>query len=438
MSIETDFKSEFIFINSWNNTYRKKVNVIYPKNLNDLKKLLKKIKKDKKKFIIRTGACSYDSKSISSDDETYVISLKRFNKIIKTNKKKKFIIVQSGAIIANIVNVLKYKNLTLHSVPGGEHISVGGAISANAIGKDSSMQIPSFGDAIEEIEILTEKNTPKKLKKNSKEFNKYIGAFGLSGIIIQAKIKIKKIKSKNIELNSKILKNLAEIKKELDKKSDYKYVQIDPFFRKENFSVIFNANFSKIQNNLYKNINLKSYFFEKMLFRISSLFINFFTWKLFYKIFFLLNKNKKYILDIHNYHYPSKYKHMVPLICKDGLIDYELLIKKNFKKTMIKIINFLKQNKLFPIYMVVKKIYGSNKKFYYKFNDNGYAVAISLDKRFMNKSKSNLFNKLLLNQKLNLNLSKSDKWLLKKFDKKNNLFMSLYKKMILENNGISR
>ncbi|SVC51401.1 uncharacterized protein METZ01_LOCUS304255, partial [marine metagenome] len=28
MSIETDFKSEFIFINSWNNTYRKKVNVI--------------------------------------------------------------------------------------------------------------------------------------------------------------------------------------------------------------------------------------------------------------------------------------------------------------------------------------------------------------------------------------------------------------------------
>ena len=87
MSIETDFKSEFIFINSWNNTYRKKVNVIYPKNLNDLKKLLKKIKKDKKKFIIRTGACSYDSKSISSDDETYVVSLKRFNKIIKKKKK---------------------------------------------------------------------------------------------------------------------------------------------------------------------------------------------------------------------------------------------------------------------------------------------------------------------------------------------------------------
>jgi hypothetical protein len=129
---------------------------------------------------------------------------------------------------------------------------------------------------------------------------------------------------------------------------------------------------------------------------------------------------------------------MVPLICKDGLIDYELLIKKNFKKIMIKIINFLKQNKLFPIYVVVKKIYGSKKKFYYKFNDDGYAVAISLSKRSMDKSKTDLFNKLLLNQKLNLNLSKSDKWLLKKLDKKNNLFMSLYKKMILENNGISR
>ena len=36
MSIETDFKSEFIFINSWNNTYRKKVNVIYPTFKEDL------------------------------------------------------------------------------------------------------------------------------------------------------------------------------------------------------------------------------------------------------------------------------------------------------------------------------------------------------------------------------------------------------------------
>ena len=438
MSIENNFNSKFTSINSWNNTYKNSAHIIYPKNLNNLKKLLQKIKKDKKKFIIRTGLCSYDSKSINADNDTYVISLEKFNKIIKINNKKQFVIAQAGMMVSDIVNKLKNNNFTLFSVPGGEHISVGGAISANVIGKDSSKKIPSFGEAVEQIEILNEKGNVKLLKKNSKEFNKYIGAFGLSGIIIQTKLKIKKIKSKNIKLTSKILNSLDDIKKELDKKSDYKYIQIDPFFRKENFSIVFNGNFSKTKKNLYKNINLKSYFFEKIFFKFSSLFVNFFTWRMFYKIFFFLNKNKQCLLDIHNYHYPSKYKHMVPLICRNGLVDYDLLIKKKFKNKMKKIINFLKENKLFPIYIVVKKIYGSNKKFFYKFNNNGYAVAISLDKKHMKSFKSESFNKLLLDENLKLNLSKTDKQLLKKINIKNNLFMSLYKKMIIKNNEISR
>ena len=128
---------------------------------------------------------------------------------------------------------------------------------------------------------------------------------------------------------------------------------------------------------------------------------------------------------------------MVPLICKKGLIDYELLIKKDFEKKMIKIFNFLRKNKLIPIYIVIKKIFKSKRKFFYQFNDDGYAVAISLDRQKIGKSLRNLFYKFILNQKLKLNLSKSDEQLLKITDIKNNLFMSLYKKMILNNNGLS-
>ena len=52
------------------------------------------------------------------------------------------------------------------------------------------------------------------------------------------------------------------------------------------------------------------------------------TWKIFYRVFFKLNNNKKKYVDVHNFHYVSKYKHMVPLISKKVLIDYEVLIKK--------------------------------------------------------------------------------------------------------------
>ena len=437
MNITDQFDTKFGLVNSWNNTYRKKAIIIYPSNLDNLKKLINKIKNEKKKFVIKTGKCSYDSKSINPDDKTFVISLKKFNKIISINEKKKFIIVQSGAMISNVINTLKHKNLTLYSVPGGEHISIGGAISANVIGKDSSKKISSFGDSVDALKVLNKNGIIKKINKKSKNLNQYIGSFGMLGIITQVKLKVKKIQSPNLELTTKILNSLSKIKKELNKKADYKYIQIDPFFRKQNFSVVFSAVFTKNSKNLYKNINFKSYFLEKVIFRISSLFINSFTWKMFYKLFFLINKNKKINLDIHNYHYPSKYKHMVPLICKKGLIDYELLIKKDFEKKMIKIFNFLRKNKLIPIYIVIKKIFKSKRKFFYQFNDDGYAVAISLDREKIGKSLRNLFYKFILNQKLKLNLSKSDEQLLKITDVKNNLFMSLYKKMILNNNGLS-
>ena len=256
--------------------------------------------------------------------------------------------------------------------------------------------------------------------------------------MLKARLKIKEIKSPNLYVQSIVLKNLKEIKNELNKKNDYQYIQIDPFFRNKNFAILFKANFIKSENNLYKKINLKSYLYERIFFKISSFFINSFSWNIFYKIFFLINNDKKYYIDLHNYHYSSKYKHMVPLICRGGLYDYEILIKKEFSKSMKKIINFLKENKLLPIYIVVKKIYKSKNKFFYKFNENGYAVTISLNKKDINNYKTKLLVNFIKNENFKINLSKTDELLINKINKKNNLFLSLYKKMIVKDNELSR
>ena len=102
-----------------------------------------------------------------------------------------------------------------------------------------------------------------------------------------------------------------------------------------------------------------------------------------------------------------------------------------------KIINFLKINKIFCVYIVVKKIFKSKNKYFYSFNDNGYAIALSLK----NDKKSLLFYKylkyLIKNYRITLNLAKTDKILLKNNVNKS-VFMSLYKKKILKNGKISR
>ena len=123
-----NIESENKLISSWNLTYSQRAQIIYPSNINELKEIIKFSKKNKKTLTIRTGECSYDSKSISPVENGMIISLKKFNKIIKINKKNKTISVGAGAKISDIIYSLKKKNLTLYSVPGGEHVSIGATI----------------------------------------------------------------------------------------------------------------------------------------------------------------------------------------------------------------------------------------------------------------------------------------------------------------------
>ena len=431
-----NFKREII--KSWNNTIASKAIVIYPKNIKQLKDLFNILKKNKKNYLIRTGSCSYDSKSVNPNIETFVISLRHFNKILKVDLKKKTIDLEAGALIADVIKTIKNKNVTMYSVPGGNNVSIGGAISANTIGKDSSKFISSFGDALLSLDVLTNEGKIKKIENNQNTLNRYIGAFGMEGIILKAKLKIKKIKSQNLRITSKILKNINEVKNDFDGKSDYHYIQIDPFFRKNNFAISFRGYSSKSKINIYRKINLKTYKTEELFFKFFGYFINFFTWKIFYKFFFIFNNKLDKLVDIHNFHYASKYKHLIPLVCKNGLLDYEILIKKNFVKTIQKLITFLQKKNIYPIYIIIKRIYRSPKKYRYKFNENGYALAISLNKSLLEPYTIKSLKKILDKNKLQINLSKTDEKFIK-FKKNNNfLFLSLYKKMLLRRNGISR
>ena len=99
---------------------------------------------------------------------------------------------------------------------------------------------------------------------------------------------------------------------------------------------------------------------------------------------------------------------MVPLMCKGGLVDYEILIQKNFNHLFLEIKNFLTDNNLVPIYIIVKKLFKSKKKFFYSFNNNAYSIAISFRLNNLKDEKKNKFELLLKKRKLLLNLSKTD------------------------------
>ena len=155
-------------ISSWDRQYQIKAKVIYPKSIKNLKNIINNLKKKNKTYIIRTGECSYNSKSIPANSNTFVISLINLNRIISVSQKA--IEVEAGALIRDIINKIKFRKLSLYSVPGGSEISLGGAISANVIGKDSNPTFACFGDTIERLDVLKDDGSIISLKKNKNLF----------------------------------------------------------------------------------------------------------------------------------------------------------------------------------------------------------------------------------------------------------------------------
>ena len=218
------------------------------------------------------------------------------------------------------------------------------------------------------------------------------------------------------------------------KGSDYKYIQLDPFFRKNNFAIILEGTISNKKDDVFENKNLNSNFLEKYFFYFISIFINKFFLKLIYNIYFQTYDNKNTLMDISNFHYPSKYIHLIPLLARKGIVDYEILITKKYYNSMIKIINFLKKKRMFPIYIITKRLYKSKKNFSYQFSDNGYSVAMAFDyNNFSSKSFKDL-EKLFSRFRFKLNQCKNRNYLPTKYDKKNFLFKSFFKKRIINEN----
>ena len=79
----------------------------------------------------------------------------------------------------------------------------------------------------------------------------------------------------------------------------------------------------------------------------------------------------------------------------------------------------------------LKSFINQKKKFFYQFNDNGYAVAISFSKNTLSKEKIDALKRFISKSKLKLNLSKTD-YKYVQLSSQNNLFLSLYKKMLFK------
>jgi FAD/FMN-containing dehydrogenase len=187
--------------------------------LEDQNNLKAKLLKEKE-FIPFGNGRSYGDSALNNN----IIHCKPYNCFLNFDEENGILHCQSGVLLSEILEVFVPKGWFLKVTPGTKLITIGGAIASDVHGKNHHIE-GCFSNCTEELTIMLgdgEIKTCSKIK-NEDLFKATCGGMGLTGVILNAKISLKKINSKYINQTTIKTKNLKETFEAFEKYSSLPY-----------------------------------------------------------------------------------------------------------------------------------------------------------------------------------------------------------------------
>ncbi|WP_372796773.1 FAD-binding protein [Pontiella sp.] len=141
-----------------------------------------------------------------------ILLTRRFNKFLSFDRETGELCCQAGVLLAEILDVFVPKGWFLPVTPGTKLITVGGAIAADVHGKNHHVD-GSFGQHIRSMDVMRNDGSVVTCspEENAEFFNVTVGGMGLSGIILNATFRLRKIETAYIREESVRAANLDEI-----------------------------------------------------------------------------------------------------------------------------------------------------------------------------------------------------------------------------------
>jgi decaprenylphospho-beta-D-ribofuranose 2-oxidase len=122
-------------------------------------------------------------------------------------------VLGAGATILELEHESLKVGFFPHVVPGTAHVTIGGAIASDIHGK-SHHRVGSFSSQVTKIKLLTANGLVKTIYpkgKSSKIFWATVGGMGLTGIILEVTMKLKKVETSYVIVEETRVKNLSEL-----------------------------------------------------------------------------------------------------------------------------------------------------------------------------------------------------------------------------------
>lgn len=214
-----------------------------------------------KSYLAQGMARSYGD--VCLNDENIIISTHTLKRIQNFDSKTGILEAEAGLSLAEILDFAVPKGWFIPVPPGTKFVSLGGAIANDIHGKNHHTQ-GTFGRSVLSFKLL--KSTGEildcSLEENQDFFSATIAGLGLTGVILTAKIQLKKISSAFIDSETIQYKGLDEffaLSDDSDGKFEYTAAWIDCVSKGSNFArgIFYRGNHSQSNQEDYNNKKIK-------------------------------------------------------------------------------------------------------------------------------------------------------------------------------------
>ncbi len=326
-----------------------------------------------KEFIAFGNGRSYGDSALNNN----ILYTKPYNNFLDFDEKSGILHCQSGVLLSEILESFVPRGWFLKVTPGTKLITVGGAIASDVHGKNHHIE-GCFSECTEEFTIMLADGEIKSCKRSDELFLATCGGMGLTGVILNAKISLKKINSKFINQTTIKTKNLRET---FDAFEEYKHLPysvawIDCLAQNENIGkcLLMAGDFADDGDLSFKPKGKIGIPFNFPSFALNSLSVKAFNWLYYKKAPDGVSKQK---VDIDTFFYPlDAINNWNRIYGKGGFTQYQFILPKESSfEGLQKILEKISQSGK-GSFLAVLKLYGKENENYLSFPIEGYSLAL--------------------------------------------------------------
>jgi FAD/FMN-containing dehydrogenase len=318
---------------------------------------------------------SYGDSALSEN----IIDVRPRDYFLSFDDEKGVLHAQAGVLLSEILEHFVPRGWFLKVTPGTKLITIGGAIASDVHGKNHHVE-GCFSECVEEFNMMLPNG---KVATCSKEatpdlWRATCGGMGLTGIILDAKISLKKINSQYIDQTTIKTKNLKETFEAFEAYSDkpYSVAWIDCLAKGDEIGkcLLMVGDFRDDGKLDYRLKPQKSITFNFPSFALNNWSVRAFNWLYYGKV---KEKVSQQRVDIDTFFYPlDAIGHWNRIYGKKGFTQYQFILPKETSYEGLKEILTTIAESGKGSFLAVLKLYGKANDNWLSFPMEGYSLAL--------------------------------------------------------------